>query len=180
MVDACNAEIGALRHQREGDHRQPLVFIAKALQPTEQRDSTFRQEMVAAYLNVKHFHHCAEGRCLIIFTDHKPLTSAMSSHSSQYKEREIRQLDFLSPFDLKFRRIRGADVMADALSRIEINNLEFPIPSTSNPANANPVTTQTARSGRRVRFPDRCVSYHHVEHRLLPLSTPPTSDLGGG
>ncbi len=89
MVDASKAAIGALRNQREGDHRQPLAFISKALQPTEPRDSTFRRELVAAYLNVKHFRNYAEGGCLIIFTDHKPLTAAMSSRSSQYKEREI-------------------------------------------------------------------------------------------
>ncbi len=133
---------------------------------------------------------------MIIFTDHKPLTSAMSSRSSQYKEREIRQLDFLSQCDLKCRRVRGADVMADALSRIEVNNLEFSIPSTPNPllstrgsinspksalpANANLATTQTTRSVRRVLFPNRCVTYHDVEHHLLPSSTPPTSDLRGG
>ncbi len=51
----------------------------------------------------------------------------MASHSSKYTEREIRRLDFLSQFDLEFRNVRGADnEVADALSKIEINSLQFP------------------------------------------------------
>ena len=50
----------------------------------------------------------------------------MASYSSRYNEREIRQLDFLSQFDLEFRHIRGADnEVADALSRIELNSLQL-------------------------------------------------------
>ncbi len=49
------------------------------------------------------------------------------SHSSKYTEREIKQLDFLSQFDLDFRHVRGADnEVADALSGIEINSFQFP------------------------------------------------------
>ncbi len=52
----------------------------------------------------------------------------MASHSSKYTEREIRQLDFLCQFDLEFRHVRGSEnEVADALSRIEINSLQFPL-----------------------------------------------------
>ncbi len=44
-------------------------------------------------------------------------------------------------------------------------------------AQANPATTQTTRSGRRVWFPDRFVTCQHFWLHLLPSST---SDLGGG
>ncbi len=75
---------------------------------------------------MKHFRHNAEGGRLIIFTDHKPLISAKSSHSSKYTEREIRHLDFVSQFDLEFRHVRDADnEVADALSRIEKNSLQL-------------------------------------------------------
>ncbi len=51
----------------------------------------------------------------------------MASGSSKNTEREIRQLDFLSHFDLVFRHVRVADSeVADTLSRIEINSLQFP------------------------------------------------------
>ncbi len=93
MVDASKTAIGAVLNQGEGDPRQPLAFFSKALQPTEQRYSTFGRELLAAYLSVKHCRHYAEGGRLLVFTDHKPLISAMASHSSKYTEREIRQLD---------------------------------------------------------------------------------------
>ncbi len=106
---------------------RPLAFFSKALQPAVQRYSTFGRELLAAYLSVKHFRHYAEGGRLLVFTDHKPLISAMASHSSKYTERKIRQLDFLCQFDLEFRHVRGSEnEVADALSRVEINSLQFP------------------------------------------------------
>ncbi len=66
-------------------------------------------------------------RGLVIFTEHKPLISAMASQSSKYTEPEIRQQDFSSQFNLEFRHVQGADnEVAVALSRIEINSLQFP------------------------------------------------------
>ncbi len=59
---------------------------------------------------------------IVVYTDHKPLIHALQSHSDKYSEREFRQLDFLSQFNLEFRHVRGCDnEVADALSRIIIN-----------------------------------------------------------
>ncbi len=104
MVDASKTAIGAVLNQGQGENRRPLVFFSKALQPTKQRYSTFGRELLAAYVSVKHY---AEGGGVLVFRDHKPLISAMSSHSSKYTEREIRQLDFLCQFDLEFRHVRN-------------------------------------------------------------------------
>ncbi len=60
-VDASKTAVGAVLNQGEGYHRQPLAFFSKALQPTEQRYSTFGLELLAAYLSVKHFRHYTEG-----------------------------------------------------------------------------------------------------------------------
>ncbi len=80
-----------------------------------------------AYLSVKHFRHYAEDCRFLVFTDQKPLISAMASHSSKYTEREIRQLDYLCQFNLEFRHVRGSEnKVVDALTRIEINSLQFP------------------------------------------------------
>ncbi len=46
LVDASKTAIGAVLNQGEGDHRQPLAFFSKTLQPTEQRYSTFGRELV--------------------------------------------------------------------------------------------------------------------------------------
>ena len=75
---------------------------------------------------MKHFQHFAEGHHITVFTDHKPLISATQHHSSRYTDRETRQLDYLSQFDLEFRHIRGSEnVVADALSRVPINSLQL-------------------------------------------------------
>ena len=104
----------------------PLGFFSKTLQPAERRYSTFGRELLACYLSVKHFQHFAEGHHITVFTDHKPLISATQHHSSRYTDRETRQLDYLSQFDLEFRHIRGSEnVVADALSRVPINSLQL-------------------------------------------------------
>ncbi len=63
---------------------------------------------------------------MVVYTDHLPLVSALRNHSNRYTEREIRQLDFLSQFDLEFQHVKGAEnEVADALSRIFINSFRF-------------------------------------------------------
>jgi len=126
MVDASTVAAGAVLHQGEGSKRQPLAFFSKAFSTTEKRYSTFGRELLATYLAVKHFRHLAEATNIIIYTDHLPLLSAFRSHSDRYTEREIRQLDFLSQFNIEFRHVKGIDnPVADALSRITINGVQF-------------------------------------------------------
>ncbi len=63
---------------------------------------------------------------MVVYTDHLPLVSALRNHSNRYTEREFRQLDFLSQFDLEFRHVKGAEnEVADAFSRISISSLRF-------------------------------------------------------
>ena len=65
-----------------------------------------------------------EGREFCIFTDHKPLTCALASHSAQRSPRQIRHLDFISQFTSDICHIKGIDnPVADALSRIEVNTV---------------------------------------------------------
>ena len=117
MVDASNIGIGGALHQVVDENLVPLRFISKTLQPAERRYSTLSRELLACYRSVKHFQHFAEGHHITVFTDHKPLISATQHHSSRYTDRETRQLDYLSQFDLEFRHIRGSEnVVADALS----------------------------------------------------------------
>ncbi len=55
------------------------------------------------------------------------MISGIASHSFKYTEREISQLNGLSQFGLELRQVRGSgNEVADALSRITINNLQFP------------------------------------------------------
>ncbi|BHF64898.1 hypothetical protein SprV_0200790600 [Sparganum proliferum] len=103
MGDASTVAVGAVLQQHINDSTRPLAFFSKKLSPAETRYSTFGRELLAIYLAVKHFRHFLEGRDFTIFTDHKPLTFAIRSHSDKYNPREISHLDYISQFATDIR-----------------------------------------------------------------------------
>ena len=118
-VDASNTAAGAVLQQLKNKSWQPLAFFSKRFSKTEQNYSTFGRELLAIYLSVKHFRHAVEGRDFTIFTDHKPLTTAIASTIDRHSPREARHLDFVAQFSTDIRHISGVDnVVPDALSRI--------------------------------------------------------------
>ncbi|BHF73292.1 hypothetical protein SprV_0401637300 [Sparganum proliferum] len=126
MVDASNVAVGAVLQQSLRDSTVPLAFFSKKLSKAETRYSTFGRELLAAYLAVRHFRHLLEGREFTIFTDHKPLTFALRSHTDKLNPREIRQLDYISQFTSDIRHIDGSrNEVADALSRPSIAHLQL-------------------------------------------------------
>ena len=128
MFDASKTAVCAVLDQEVQDCRQPFAFFSKKLQPTESRYSTFGRELLAIYLAVKHFRHFIKGRDVIIFTDHKPLTFSLRSHSDRYSDREVRQLNFISQFCNDIRHVCGPqNAVADAFSRVPINALHLPV-----------------------------------------------------
>lgn len=68
-----------------------------------------------------HFKDMIEGRDLVIYTDHKPLTYALSKiGSSKETPRRIRQLMYISEYTSDIQHVSGLDnPVADALSRVE-------------------------------------------------------------
>ncbi|GFR66903.1 Pol polyprotein [Elysia marginata] len=114
-VDASNKAIGGQLEQRHGRLWVPIAFFSRKLSEAEQKYSAFDRELLASYAAVKHFRHFLEGRPFTIFTDHKPLTTVLSSHID-CSPRQTRHLSFISEF---IRHIKGKfNVVADALSRI--------------------------------------------------------------
>ena len=71
--------VGGVLNQRIDEVWKPISIFPKRLQPAERKYSTFGRESLAVYLAVRHFHHHLEGRHFTIFTDHKPLTRALSA-----------------------------------------------------------------------------------------------------
>nr|VZI44395.1 unnamed protein product [Spirometra erinaceieuropaei] len=126
MVDAYNVAVGAVLQQSLPDSTVPLAFFSKKLSKAETRYSTFERELLVAYLAVKNFRHLLEDQEFTIFTDHKPLTLAMHSHSDKLSPREIRHLDYISQFTSDIRPIDGSrNEVADALSRSSIAHLQL-------------------------------------------------------
>nr|VZH95960.1 unnamed protein product [Spirometra erinaceieuropaei] len=126
IVDASTVAVGTVLQQHINNSTRPLAFFTKKLSPAETRYSTFGRELLAIYLAVKRFRHFLEGRDFTIFTDHKPLTFAIRSHSDKYNSREISHLDYISQFTTDIRHIDGPkNEVADMLSRPSLSSLQL-------------------------------------------------------
>ena len=78
----------------------------------------FDRELLAAYSGIKHFRFALEGRPFKLFTDHKPIVSALTGAALPISARQQRQLSFISEFAVTMIHLPGvANTMADALSR---------------------------------------------------------------
>ena len=127
-ADASGEAVGAVLQQRprEGGHWEPLAYFSKKLSPPERKYSAFDRELLAVYLGVRHFRHYLEGRAFPIFTDHRPLTFAMSKSSEPWSHRQARHLEYISQYSTDIRYVAGADnAVADALSRAAIEEVRL-------------------------------------------------------
>jgi hypothetical protein len=97
-VDASATHIGAGLHQRRPGsiHWEPLGFFSKKLEPAQTKYSAFDRELLACSLGIRHFRHMLEGRRFTIFTDHKPLTYALSRVSEPWTARQARHLSYVA------------------------------------------------------------------------------------
>jgi len=68
--------VGAVLQQRVDDAWFLLAFYSKKLSDAEKKYSAFDRELLAVYSAIRHFRFMLEGREFLLFTDHKPLTSA--------------------------------------------------------------------------------------------------------
>ena len=124
MTDASDIAVGAVLQQYVNGQWCPISFFSRKMTPTQTRYSTFDRELLAVYLAIRHFSHFLEGRHFKVFTDHKPLTYALNCRTERHSPRQACQLDYISQFTTHIHHVRGsANVVADALSRIEMNAL---------------------------------------------------------
>ncbi|BHF66873.1 hypothetical protein SprV_0200989600 [Sparganum proliferum] len=127
VADASNLAIGAALQQQTPTGTQPLAFYSAKLTPPQTRYSTFGRELLAIYLAIKHFRNYIEDRDFCIYTDHKPLTYALSTSSDKYSPREARHLDFISQYTTDIRFLKDLyNQVADCLSRPGISAITRP------------------------------------------------------
>lgn len=125
VVDASSTALGAALQQLKNNAWQPVAFFSRKLSSAEQNYSAYDRELLAIYAAIGHFKFMLEGRCFVVFTDHKPLTYMFQHKADQISPRRIRHISFISEFTTDIRHISGIDnVVADALSRIEM--VDFP------------------------------------------------------
>ncbi len=121
-TDASDVGIGAVLQQWQNNKWQPLGFFSRQLRKPELKYSAFDKELLALYLAIRHYKYYLEGRSFVVYTDHKPLLSAMKKFSDSYSARQQRHLSFISEYTTDIRHIAGKDnPVADALSRVKIN-----------------------------------------------------------
>ena len=96
MADASDIAVGATLQQEVDGHQQPVGFFSWFLSHTQRNYSTFNRELLAIFLSLKHFRYFLEGRPFTIYTDHAPLTQAVSSTLTNAPGQRLRQLQFIS------------------------------------------------------------------------------------
>lgn len=118
-TDASSIACGGVLEQLNGNKWEPLAFFSKTFSTAEQKYSTFDRELLAIFLGIKKFRHFLEGREFRIYTDHKPLITAINSKTDR-SPRQTRHLEFIAQFTTDIRHVKGPDnVVADTLSRTD-------------------------------------------------------------
>ena len=120
MVDASGYHVGAALQQRTSAAAawQPLGFYSKKLDSAQRRYSAFDRELLACSSGIRHFRHMLDGRPFAVYTDHKPLTFALSRATDAWTPRQGRHLSYVAEFTADIRYIPGKEnVVADTLSR---------------------------------------------------------------
>ena len=118
VVDASISAVGGVLHQVINGHAKLLAFFSKALNSAQVNYSVFDRELLAMYLSLRNFRCFLEGRAFTLFTDHKPLVSAVTSLMKQATARQLRQLSYVAQLTADVKYISGENnIVADCLSR---------------------------------------------------------------
>jgi hypothetical protein len=170
-TDASDTHIGGVMQQKSGDHWQPLGFFSPKLTDTESRCSTFDCELLAAQAAIKNFRHFCKGRVFQLWTNHKPLVTALSRVSIPISPRQQCQLSFISEFNVQLLYLPG-------LKNDVANFLSHPPPTDHQISHRH----NGGRSGRLQRDGRRDFQQHHLLGQQvsgLPAGQDPPSHTSG-
>ena len=119
-VDASGSHVGAVLQQQAADSAEwaPLGFFSKKLSAAQVKWSPFDRELWACFAGIRHFRFILEGRSFTIFTDHKPLTYALSRSTDAWTAKQCCHLSYAAEFTSDIQHMPGLEnVVADCLSR---------------------------------------------------------------
>ena len=118
--------MGAVLQQFVNGNWIPLAFFSQKLRPPETKYTAFDWEFIDLYLGIRHFWYFLEGRCFTAFTDHKPLTCALSKSTEPLSARQQHQLAYISEFTTDVQHMQGKEnLVADAVSRATIDKVQL-------------------------------------------------------
>ena len=104
-VDASDVAMGGQLEQKINGKFRPIAFFSKKLSVAEKKYSAFDRELLGIYSAIRHFRNFVEGRCFTVFTDHKPLTTALASQTER-SPRQTRHLSFIAEFTSDIRHVK--------------------------------------------------------------------------
>lgn len=123
-TDASNFAIGAVLSQGEIGKDKPIHFASRTLNKAEENYSATEKEMLAIYWSLKVFRNYIYGQKFILLTDHQPLTFSLSPKNINAKLKRWKSYLEEHDYEIKYKPGR-TNVVADALSRIQINSLSL-------------------------------------------------------
>ena len=105
MVDASAEHVGMALQQRATPAApwEPLGFFSRKLDSAQVRYSAYNRELLACVQGIQHFCFMLEGRRFTLYTDHKPLTYALSKVAEPWTLRQCRHLSYVAEFTGDFR-----------------------------------------------------------------------------
>lgn len=122
-TDASNYAIGAVLSQGEIGKERPITFISRSLNETEEGYSTIEKEMLAIIWSLDKLRTYLYGaKNIKIFTDHQPLTFALSNRNTNAKLKRWKSRIEEYGGILVYKPGRS-NVVADALSRLPVLNI---------------------------------------------------------
>ena len=137
-TDASKVALGATLDQWVDGSWQPLGMWSKALKKPQQGYTTYKRELLAIKLAMRHFNKDFNGRRLCIFTDHRPLIGSFASPDLQpHDPQAVNAINEICQFTSDIRHKAGRDIpIADWLSR----------------PNAQPLTSEAASLQKQKNF----------------------------
>ncbi len=115
-TDASDYQMGAVIMQ----DNKPIAFYSRKLNQAQRRYTTGEQELLSIVETLKEFKNILFGQKLIVHTDHMNILYGNLSN-----DRITRWRLFLEEYSPEFKHVKGKDnVVADALSRMEMKNVE--------------------------------------------------------
>ena len=116
VTDASGFGLGAVLQVKRKDGWAPAAFYSRQTRGPERRYSTSELEALAVVEAVKHFSPYLYGQKFVVFMDHKPLCSLLTS--DHLNGRLKRFSTKLQPWLIQFEYLPGTEnTFADALSR---------------------------------------------------------------
>lgn len=126
-ADASGEATGAALYQIRDGISCPIAFESRRLRPAEMNYPVHEKELLAIVHACRAWRHYILGASEnVVHTDHASLRFLLTQpHMSQ---RMTRWAEFLAPYNLTIQYKKGSyNVVADALSRLELNSVEHPI-----------------------------------------------------